>query len=71
MQEAHEWAKFAEEDPSAEAIAEDLREKAATLLRDLKAIVPALLPLESGIVSSKYVQQQHKLLAIKLQYAKN
>ncbi len=44
MQEALEWAKFAEEDPSAEAIAEDLREKAATLLRDLKAIVPCAAP---------------------------
>ncbi len=45
MQEAHEWAKYAEEDSSAETIAEDLREKAATLLRDLKAIVPCAAPL--------------------------
>jgi protein subunit release factor A len=45
VQEAFEWAKFAEEDPSAEAIAEDLRATAATLLRDLKATVPCAAPL--------------------------
>lgn len=44
MQEALEWASYAQEDASAEAIAEELRVAASMLLHVLKAIVPCAAP---------------------------